>query len=200
MRTTRPEPLPDRLVIELTAERTLALRDKLATTAAVAFQAVLHKFCLDVFSRYFPTGRRWRCRCAAPASRCRPRAEGHARSQGDRCAPQGLEERLPKDKADLWTGSPPHRRGAGNALRPLRLLRRQCALREGRPLRRGRLVPHVEQRIAEADRLAQAVDLDMCRPAWRPTVENYLGGCRSAASLRRCRKAPASGRLNSSTT
>ncbi|MGL4446061.1 MAG: ParB/RepB/Spo0J family partition protein, partial [Alsobacter sp.] len=50
------KPLPDRLVTELTAERTLALRDKLASTPAVAFQAVLHKFCLDVFSRYFSSG------------------------------------------------------------------------------------------------------------------------------------------------
>ena len=50
------KPLPGRLVTELTAERTLALRDKLATTPSVAFQAVLHKFCMDVFSRYFASG------------------------------------------------------------------------------------------------------------------------------------------------
>ncbi|HXZ14431.1 MAG TPA: ParB/RepB/Spo0J family partition protein, partial [Roseiarcus sp.] len=50
------KPLPDRLVTELTAERTLALRNKLATTPSVAFQAVLHKFCLDVFSRYLAHG------------------------------------------------------------------------------------------------------------------------------------------------
>lgn len=31
------KPLPDRLLSELTAERTLALRDKLATTPSVAF-------------------------------------------------------------------------------------------------------------------------------------------------------------------
>ncbi|MCP1752909.1 ParB family chromosome partitioning protein [Bradyrhizobium elkanii] len=45
------KPLPDRLLTELTAERTLVLRDKLASTPSVAFRAVLHKFCLDVFSR-----------------------------------------------------------------------------------------------------------------------------------------------------
>lgn len=33
----------------------------------------------------------------------------------------------------------------------------------------------VEQRIAEADRIARAVDLDMVGAGWRPTVENYLG-------------------------
>lgn len=43
------KPLPDRLIMELTAERTLALRDKLAGEPAVAFVAVLHKYCQDVF-------------------------------------------------------------------------------------------------------------------------------------------------------
>src|SRR6185437_17015544 len=33
----------------------------------------------------------------------------------------------------------------------------------------------VEQRIADADRIARAVDLDMVDAGWRPTVENYLG-------------------------
>lgn len=43
------KPLPDRLIMKLTAERTLALRDKLAGEPAVAFVAVLHKYCQDVF-------------------------------------------------------------------------------------------------------------------------------------------------------
>lgn len=46
------KPLPERLVTELTAEQTLALRDRLANSPSVAFLAVLHKFCRDVFSRY----------------------------------------------------------------------------------------------------------------------------------------------------
>ena len=39
-------PLSDRLVTELTAHRTLALRDALANEPNVAFQAVLHALCL----------------------------------------------------------------------------------------------------------------------------------------------------------
>ncbi|MGY3353613.1 hypothetical protein ACVWZK_000276 [Bradyrhizobium sp. GM0.4] len=35
------KPLPDRLLTELTAERTLALRDKLATTPSVAFRRAI---------------------------------------------------------------------------------------------------------------------------------------------------------------
>ncbi len=40
------KPLPDRLITELTAHRTLALRDALAENPALAFQAVLHNFVL----------------------------------------------------------------------------------------------------------------------------------------------------------
>ena len=43
------KPLPDRLITELTAHRTLALRDALANDPAVAFQAVLHNFVLATF-------------------------------------------------------------------------------------------------------------------------------------------------------
>jgi ParB family chromosome partitioning protein len=42
-------PLPDRLVAELTAERTLALRDALANAPDAAFLALLHALCLSVF-------------------------------------------------------------------------------------------------------------------------------------------------------
>jgi ParB family transcriptional regulator, chromosome partitioning protein len=33
----------------------------------------------------------------------------------------------------------------------------------------------VQQRIAQADRIARAVGLDMVDAGWRPTVDNYLG-------------------------
>jgi hypothetical protein len=46
------KPLPDRLVTELTAHRTLALRNALANDPEVAFQAVLHNFVLATFYRF----------------------------------------------------------------------------------------------------------------------------------------------------
>ena len=45
-------PLPDRLLTELTAHRTLALRDALAADPQVAFLAALHALCLKLFYRY----------------------------------------------------------------------------------------------------------------------------------------------------
>lgn len=127
------KPLPDRLLTELTAERTLALRDKLATMPSVAFQTVLHKFCLDVFSRYFSQG-------AA--------MEVSVRSASFPMQAQGLKD-TPAAKAidarnKTWGGadaegqSEPlglaHRsdgRRAGGALCALRFVRCQRAVREG---------------------------------------------------------------------
>jgi len=171
------KPLPDRLVTELTAERTLALQDKLANTPSVAFQAVLHKFCLDVFSRYFAYG---------TAMEVSVRSTSFpAQAQGLKDTPaakaidarrKAWEERMPKDKVDLWdwvTGLTGDEQAA---------LFAHCAsfgvnaLYEKGDRYGGGTSPHtVEQRIADADRIARAVDLDMVDAGWRPTVENYLG-------------------------
>jgi ParB family chromosome partitioning protein len=48
--------LPDRLITELTAHRTLALRDALAESPAITFQAVLHNFVLTAFYRFATSG------------------------------------------------------------------------------------------------------------------------------------------------
>ena len=50
------KPLPDRLITELTAHRTLALRDALAENPAITFQAVLHNFVLTAFYRFASSG------------------------------------------------------------------------------------------------------------------------------------------------
>jgi ParB family chromosome partitioning protein len=46
------KPLPDRLVAELTAYRTLALREALTNDPDIAFVAALHALCLAAFYRY----------------------------------------------------------------------------------------------------------------------------------------------------
>jgi ParB family transcriptional regulator, chromosome partitioning protein len=49
-------PLPDRLVMELTAHRTLALRDAVACHPQVAMTAFLHKLCVDAFYQTYTPG------------------------------------------------------------------------------------------------------------------------------------------------
>ncbi|MGY3585552.1 ParB family chromosome partitioning protein [Bradyrhizobium sp. USDA 4341] len=171
------KPLPDRLLTELTAERTLALRDKLAITPSVAFQAVLHKFCLDVFSRYssYGTAMEVFVRSASFPVQAQGLKDTPAAKAID-ARHKAWEERLPKDKADLWdwlTGITGDEQAA---------LFAHCAafgvnaLYEKGDRYGGGTTPHtVEQRITDADRIASAIDLDMVQAGWRPTVENYLG-------------------------
>ncbi|MCP3418600.1 ParB N-terminal domain-containing protein [Bradyrhizobium brasilense] len=171
------KPLPDRLLTELTAERTLALRDKLAITPSVAFQAVLHKFCLDVFSRYssYGTAMEISVRSASFPVQAQGLKDTPAAKAID-ARHKTWEERLPKDRTDLWdwlTGLTGDEQAA---------LFAHCAsfgvnaLYEKGDRYGGGATPHtVEQRIADADRIASAVDLDMVEAGWRPTVESYLG-------------------------
>ncbi|QPF90851.1 ParB/RepB/Spo0J family partition protein [Bradyrhizobium commune] len=171
------KPLPDRLVTELTAERTLALRDKLATTPSVAFQAVLHKFCLDVFSRYSSYGAAMEVlvrNVSFPVQALGLKDSPAAKAIDARH--KTWEERLPKDKVDLWdwlislTGDEQAALFAHCASFGVN------ALYEKGDRYGGGVTPHiVEQRITEADRIAWAVDLNMVESGWRPTVENYLG-------------------------
>ncbi|HXZ16534.1 MAG TPA: ParB/RepB/Spo0J family partition protein [Roseiarcus sp.] len=171
------KPLPDRLVTELTAERTLALRDKLATTPSVAFQAVLHKFCLDVFSRYFASGsvmevavRSVTFPIQAQGLKDTPTAKAISERH------KSWEERLPKDRADLWdwlttlTGDDQAALFAHCASFGVNAL-----YEKGDRYGAGISSHGVEQRIGEANRIARAVGLDMVEAGWRPTVENYLG-------------------------
>ena len=168
------KPLPDRLVAELTAERTLAMRDRLAAAPAVAFQAVLYKFCLDVFSRYGSHGSAMEISIrdiSFPAQAPGLKDSAVARSIAGRH--KDWEERLPKERADLW-----HWLGALPADDQTALFA-HCAsfgvnaLYEKADRYGG--TASITQRIGEADRISGAVALDMVEAGWRPTVENYLG-------------------------
>ena len=52
MRTKACKPLPDKLLTELTAYRTLALREAIGNDSGVAFLAALHVLCLKLFYHY----------------------------------------------------------------------------------------------------------------------------------------------------
>ncbi|MEW4460009.1 hypothetical protein AB1K42_18115 [Roseibium algicola] len=172
------KPLPDRLVTELTSERTLALRDRLANNPSVAFLAVLHKFCRDVFSRYMTY---------SPAMEVSVRNTGfslQAPGLKDIPAAQAIEERhkawearMPDDEASLWDwlssleGTEQAELFAHCAAFGVNALYEKADRYGG-----GTVTVHgIQQRLAEADCLARAVDLDMVEAGWKPTVENYLG-------------------------
>lgn len=171
------KPLPDRLVCELTASRTVALQDAFAREPSVAFAAVLHAMVLTTFYQirtetclelslnrvYFPF--------QAPGLR----ESAPVKAMTERHA--AWKERLPKSDKDAWDAVQ-QLDGADQAA-----LFAHCAgfavnaLWE--PVARhggGRVSAHgIERRIEHANVLARAVGFDMVASGWRPTVENYLG-------------------------
>jgi ParB family chromosome partitioning protein len=171
------KPLPERLVGELTAHRTLALRDAVANNPHVAMTALLHKLCLDTFQHSAPGAclevsvRHVFFPVQAPDLKDSLSAKAVADRQ------KAWEAKLPKDGDALWdwlSNLDDDRRAAllahcvsfgVNALY-------EKGDRYGGP---GVSVHGVKQRLAQADRLARAVGLDMVAAGWRPTVDNYLG-------------------------
>ena len=172
------KPLPDRLITELTAHRTLALRDALANAPAIAFQAVLHNFVLATFYRFASSSGCLEIAIRTPTFP--PQAPGLKESTSAQAIDvrhDGWKARLPKDESDLW-----------NALTALdgsaqALLFAHCASSAVNALyepatryNEGRVSAHgVRRRLDQADVLARAVGLDMVAVGWKPTVDNYLG-------------------------
>ena len=171
------KPLPERLVSELTAHRTLALRDAVANNPQVALTALLHKLCRDTFQHSAPGA----CLEASvrhvffPVQAADLKDSPSARAVADRHDAWNAE--LPKDEAALWDWLV----SLGDSRRAALLA--HCvsfgvnALYEKGDRYGGVGVSAhgVHQRIAQADRLAHAVGLDMVEAGWRPTVDNYLG-------------------------
>lgn len=170
------KPLPERLVTELTAHRTLALRDALANNPHVALTALLHKLVRDTFRHTSSTG----CLEASVRHVFFP---VQADDLKDSPSAKSVEERqeawqadMPADDDALWAKID----GLDEASR-LALLAHcisfgvNALYEKANPYGAGPTSHGVQQRIHEADRLARAVGLDMVEVGWRPTVDNYFG-------------------------
>jgi len=171
------KPLPDRLVSELTAYRTLALREAVGNHPHVAMTALLHKLCLHTFQhaasgncieasvhQVFFSIQPADLKDSPPAKAV---AERHEAWKAD----------LPKDEAQLWDWLAVLDDTSRAALLAHCVSFGVNALYEkgdryGGP---GISVHGVQHRLVQADRLARAVGLDMVEAGWRPTVDNYLG-------------------------
>ena len=171
------KPLPERLVIELTAHRTLALRDALANNPHIAMTALLHKLVRDTFQHVSSPG----CLDASvrhvffPVQADDLKDSASAKSVDDRQEAWKVDLPLGDDDA-LWERLD----GLDDASRMALLA--HCvsfgvnALHEkANPYGAGPTVHGVQQRIHEADRLARATGLNMVEVGWRPTVDNYFG-------------------------
>ncbi|MCW2387110.1 ParB family chromosome partitioning protein [Sphingobium sp. B11D3B] len=170
------KPLPDRLVAELTAWRTLALQDAFAQDSATALCAVLHAFVLATFymaSResclevslhkvsfgFAPAA----LRCSAPAKAIEERHKRWA-------------DRLPDDEKDLWDALLAFDGAEQAALFAHCVSQSVNAQLEMVPkYDNGRISKYsIERRIEHSHVLARAVGLDVIGAGWKPTVEGYF--------------------------
>ena len=121
-----PRPLSERLVTELTAHRTLALRDAVAVDPDTAYLAVLHALCLPAFYRF---GQDTCLELSAKSASFGAQAPGLAESASAKAIDARHEfwaKRLPRESDALWAGAGRARaRRAPGAVRARRLAHRQ---------------------------------------------------------------------------
>jgi len=160
-------PLSDRLVTELTAHRSAALRDAVAGEPVIAYLAVLHALCLNLFYH-----QAWNS-CLEISVRTSglsiqpPDLAQSAYVKAIEARHKTWIQRLPKESGDLW----PALIGLHDT-QETEALFAHCAsltinvVSQAHDPRKGA--------VAHGDELARAVHLDMSAAGWRPTAENYL--------------------------
>lgn len=173
------KPLPERLVIELTAHRTLALRDAVANNPRIAMTALLHKLVTDCFVS----------RASGSALEATVR-DIHLPVQSvdlaDSFPAQNIDTRHASWKADmplgqgddvLWEWLHALDEASRQALLAHCLSFGVNALYERpNPYSGMGISQHgLDRRLREADRLARTTQLDLVEAGWKPTVANYLG-------------------------
>ena len=172
------KPLPDRLIIELTAHRTLALRDALAENPATTFQAVLHNFVLTTFYRFASSGSCLEIGLHTPTFPAQaPGLKESVSAKAIDARHESWKARLPKNETDLWDELTALDGTAQASLFAHCASFAVNALFEpANRYNQGRVSAHgVRTRLDQADVLARAVGLDLVQAGWRPTVDNYLG-------------------------
>jgi ParB family chromosome partitioning protein len=176
------KPLPERLVMELTAHRTLALREAVARNSEVALTLLLHKLVGDAFSsvsgRHGGSGhcleasvRHVFFNVQPPGLKESPPAVGLQQMR------DGWSQDLPADDQGLWDWLAALDGASRLALLAYCVAHGVNAVQEKVDRYGGSGVsPHgLSERMRHADRLAGAVNLDLVEAGWRPTVETYLG-------------------------
>lgn len=173
------KPLPDRLVSDLTAQKTLALRNALAGDVDIAFVAVLHALVLQVFYRFAKDS----CLEISMTSNSFGQVQGLAETPWAKEIAERHEawDRDMPDSDNLWAfllGLDEDSRKA---------LFAHCA-----SLSLNAVVEPWNRRpgaLAHADALAATLQFDMVATGWEPTVDNYLGRVTKARIVQAVREA-----------
>ena len=190
------KPLPERLVMELTAHRTLALREAIGRSPDVALTLLLLKLVTDTFRTSSSSG-------SCLEASVRPvYMSAQAPDLKDSVVAKLVDERhaaweadLPLgDDAALWDYLTVLDQGSRLALLAHCLSFGINALHEKvNPYGAGISASGLTRRMAHADLVARALDLDMVEAGWEPTVDGYLNRVPKARILEAVRAAKGEG-------
>jgi ParB family transcriptional regulator, chromosome partitioning protein len=190
------KPLPERLIMELTAHRTLALREAIGRSPDVALTLLLLKLVTDTFRTSSASG------SCLEASVRHVYMSAQASDLKDSVVAKLVDERhaawdadLPLgDDAALWDYLTVLDQGSRLALLAHCLSFGINALHEKvNPYGAGISASGLTRRMAHADLVARAVDLDMVEAGWEPTVDAYLNRVPKARILEAVREAKGEG-------
>ena len=190
------KPLPDRLIMELTAHRTLALREAVGRSPDVALTLLLLKLVNDTFQT------------SSSASSCLEASVRHvymsaqASDLKDSVVAKLVDDRhaeweadLPLgDDAALWDYLTSLDQGSRLSLLAHCLSFGINALHEKvNPYGAGISASGLTRRMTQSDLVAQAVELDMVEAGWQPTADTYLNRVPKARILEAVREAKGEG-------
>ncbi|UXN57765.1 ParB/RepB/Spo0J family partition protein [Phyllobacterium zundukense] len=173
-------PLSDRLVLDLTAARTVALRNALANDPVIAFIAVLHAFVLKTFYLYGSDTCLELTLQSARFSQT-PRLGDTVWAKEIDQRHEGWGQDLPKNPDELW-----------GFLIVLDDASRQALFAHCASLSLNAVIEPWNKRsgaIAHTDQVAGSIGFDMVEAGWAPTVDNYLGRVTKAHILQAVRDA-----------
>ena len=168
-------PISDRLMTELTAHRTLGLRQALGEQPDVAFLAALHALTLNAFYPYGLDSCLELDLKSVSFGTQAPGLNDSAAAEAIRMRHESWAKALPKETAELWAALEGWDADSRSALFAHVVSLSVNAVQEAWNRR--------PRALAHADRLAQAVDLDMAAAGWRPTVDTFLGRVTKARIL-----------------
>jgi ParB family chromosome partitioning protein len=190
------KPLPERLIRELTAHRTLALREAIGRSPDVALTLLLLKLVTDTFRTSSATG------SCLEASVRHVYMSAQAPDLKDSIVAKLVDERhtaweadLPLgDDAALWEYLTVLDQGSRLALLAHCLSFGINALHEKvNPYGAGISASGLTRRMVQSEIVARAVDLDMVAAGWEPTVDGYLNRVPKARILEAVREAKGEG-------
>lgn len=169
------KPLSDRLVSELTAYRTVALRLAVSERPDVAYLAVLHALTLKVFYSYAQDSCLELDLRAVSFPAQMPGLTDSAPARALRDTHENWDHQLPSEPEALWDTLAGWDQDSRDALFAYVVSHGVNAVVEPYSRR--------PRAIAHADRLTAAVDLDVAATGWSPTADTFLGRVTKARIL-----------------